>query len=120
MKRKLTLNEAWDRCLAMWKWIAKQDDVSDVDRLKRQWLRTQQKKYRVYELSAACFFCEYAVQNREGPDDNICLLCPGVLIDEEFWCVRSKYSCEYEPRAFYKKLVELNNERLKRKNVKTK
>lgn len=113
--KKLTLNEAWNRCLAMWKWIDKQIEKGpdlDVEELKEKWLRTKQKKYDVYDLISDCFFCEYDAQQDDSCN---CSFCPGKLISKSFKCIHTEYNYEYQPRKFYKKLLQLNEERLKGK-----
>lgn len=111
--KKLTLNQAWNRCLAMWKWIDKQVQKGTdlgVEELKAQWIKTQQGKYVINDLNGNCFFCEYASQQSELYD---CGPCPGRLADKRFSCTEPSYNYEYKPRKFYKKLLKLDKKRKK-------
>ena len=108
--KKLTLNETWIECLKMWKWIAGQKrkgDINSVCSLKRQWLKNN--GYCADSVSGNCFFCEYA--NERG---QLCVLCPGKIIDRKFSCSNSDYDYFYRPADFYKKLKRLNKIRLKK------
>ncbi len=106
---KLTLNEAWEKTEAMWKWIdAKSSDPANVRRLKRRWLHENDPEI---ELEEDCYFCEYDVQN-EG--DDICLCCPGRLVDTTFHCENEPYHYLYNPKACYAEIVELNQIRLEK------
>jgi len=113
MTKKLTLSEAWNRCLAMWKWIDKQivkgTDLK-TEKLKRKWLKTQQKKYKLDNLRMNCFFCEYGKQHKEWYQHD-CESCPGRLINRKFHCSNASYHYYDRPRKFYKKLLELNEKR---------
>jgi hypothetical protein len=107
-KKKLTLAQTWTKCLAMWRWIAKQSQDSDFldDEMKRQWLR----KHHEYAGPYHCFFCYYSAVGRERM--MVCANCPGVLVDRSFDCMWGKADYRKQPVAFYKQLVELNNKRL--------
>ena len=109
--KRLNLNETWVLCLKMWKWIAKEveagrDSITDVIDLKDEWLT----KHGFRDVEENCFFCDYA-RRKAG-----CLQsCPGKKIDGSFNCDNKEYHYAGEPIAFYKKLVELNKIRLKKK-----
>ena len=105
---RMTLNNAWRECLAMYKWVAgcwllTGDPVSS---LKRRWLKAH--GYKQDELSGDCFFCEYDVRHRgEG-----CKNCPAVLVDEDFKCVTPTHRWCTKPVEFYLKMGRLNKIRL--------
>ena len=101
MKKKLTLEKAWTECLRMWKWVAKHhDEYVDINEAKLQWL--YDNGYERFDVACRCFFCEYA----GGP--SMCRQCPGELVDRSFDCDNPSYHHRIKPKAFYKKLVELN------------
>jgi hypothetical protein len=113
--KRLTINQTWEQCLAMWKWISRQCKGKDkgwcennVERLKVHWLKVHGIKDG--ELNYNCFLCEYDVR-RKG----LCLSCPAQKIDKSFKCMEYDYSYETRPRLFYAKLKELNKIRLKTK-----
>ncbi len=101
----MNLNDTWTNCLKMWKWISEQDGNA-ID-LKEQW-RTEHGFGRII---GNCFFCDHAGLDRDAMLD--CTKCPGVLIDKHFHCSRADYFYLKKPKAFYKKIVELNKKRLK-------
>lgn len=111
MQEKLTLNQTWKYCLAMWKWIAKkaeQDSELNVDDLKSEWLKKHPRFGKVYN---DCFFCEYLEQH-PTTDDESCPTCPGRLVSKRFNCMDNvTYNFSYKPIKFYQKLVELNEKR---------
>lgn len=105
MKKKLTLNQAWTKCLRMWKWIAVNlgKEIKAYD-LKIKWL----EQYETETLFGQCYFCEYAEQQDLGGD---CELCPGVLVDKTFNCSHQDYTWHENPKGFLKKIVALNKKR---------
>lgn len=107
--KKLTLAKTWSECLKMWKWVAAQSNKTrkDVGALKRKWLKVHSSMCP----SANCFFCEYVEQG--GSTD--CKGCPGKLVSKRFSCMNKTYDYERRPKAFYKKLVELNKKRKEKK-----
>ena len=110
MAKKMTLDEAWDKCLKMWRWVVKQtkeDDTLVVRELKRDWLKVNDPDA---SLADDCYFCEYADQC-----DDACSSCPGVLADKFFDCGASGCEWDIEPLAFLAKLEELNRKRLAKK-----
>lgn len=107
MTKKLTLEQTWKYCLAMWKWIIKEgkkDESSGVISLKRRWMI---KHPQFSHIEADCFFCHYD----RGQEGEACLNCPGVLVDKRFSCGENAYDHRTTPAKFYKKLVELNKKR---------
>ncbi len=109
--KRLNLNETWVLCLKMWKWIAKQVKAGrqNVEGLKEEWLR----KHKFSGIHSKCFFCDYAVKNSH-PKKFDCN-CPAERIEQDFWCQKDSYCYSLKPIAFYKKLVELNKLRLKKR-----
>ena len=122
--KRLNLNETWVLCLKMWKWIAMKVRVAikagkewDVVILKREWLSSHGfENIRIYHN---CFFCEYAHQHNPHKDirGEGCSLCLARKIDKEFDCQDTDYEYDQKPIAFYKKLVELNKIRLKKRKA---
>ncbi len=110
---KLTLNEAWEKCPEMYKWIA---DIyvigDDVDEYKYDWLRENDSDA---DLLCNCYFCEYAGEDDFG--DTVCDNCPGVLVDPTFDCKNSEYHYAINPVAFYHKIVALNKVRLEKSHA---
>ena len=107
MKKKLTLEKAWTECLRMWKWVAKHhDEYVDVNEAKLQWL--YDNGYENREVDGNCFFCEYDTQIWLRKN---CYNCPGKCICKSFDCGKPSYHYRIKPKAFYKKLVELDKKR---------
>ena len=116
-KKKLTLDETWKYCLAMYKWIARQCElllsaptVISIGRLKCKWL----EEHGFSNIEFDCFFCDYRVEKHRMD----CRACPGKKVDRNFSCIDSLYSYYGQPTLFYKKLLELNKIRLAKKRVK--
>ena len=98
---KLTLDETWKNCLAMYTWIAEVWKKGDsIITLKRQWLDKHMPDVWVQN---DCFFCDYA-QNRGGCGNG----CPGKLVDWDFDCCSDFYNYEDKPKKFCEELVRLN------------
>ncbi len=105
------LNSTWDHCLAMWKWIS-ENYKGDMDpyNMKAEWLKAHRfTKPRLHD----CFFCDYA-----GNIDGIgvdCSKCPAFGNKKRrFACENHRtYNWRYKPKAFYTKIKELNEIRLK-------
>lgn len=112
LKKGLSLEESWNKCLEMWKWIAEAElgnpGKYHVESYKEMWL---QENFGGRTPTANCFFCDYT----DHRHDDCCLTCPAVLIDPLFDCDDDLYSYLIKPVAFYNKLVELNEIRLRRK-----
>jgi hypothetical protein len=102
MKINMTLDETWEYCLEMWRWIASVwCQGNNVDKLKRQWL--DENGFGNKHITADCFFCLYAV--------NVCSFCPGRLVDFDFDCLDDEYYYFDKPREFYAKLLKLDKKR---------
>lgn len=120
IEHQFTLDETWELCLRMWKWIAehydprdKNNDGSDcVDRLKDVWL--EENGYGDTNLKHECFFCQYASEEEEiliridGKEGRRCPTCPARAMCSTFHCENYTSYCWHDkPKKFYKKLVML-------------
>ncbi len=109
----MTLNETWEECLRMWKWISRNAwRYPSIQHAKCRWLELNgydlDKKWLVDE----CFFCEYATKAaKRGKKLGPCKYCPAAKVESGFTCGRTPAWYE-NPKAFYLKLVELNKIRL--------
>ena len=101
--KKLSLNDTWEQCLKMWKWISRQWLNTKLDALDLKGLWLEENGYGKREIEANCFFCHSCHQD--------CNKCPGRLIDADFDCVDSDYTY-HKPRLFYAKLKQLDKIRL--------
>ena len=103
---KLTLDESWEYCLKMWKWISRKclDEDHDVVGLKEQWLN--ENGFGDEYIEGDCFFCDNDHNNKDD-----CDFCPARLVDSTFCCTNNYYHWRERPREFYKKLKELNRKR---------
>jgi len=111
--KRLTLDKAWELCLKQWRWIIKQrkkHPTKNINVLKKIWL----EKHKFNSVVTGCFFCEYCVIH-EDRSNNSCPTCPAVKIDKTFYCQNPNYDFYSKPEEFYKKLLELNRKRKKRK-----
>jgi len=108
-KKKLTLEQTWKYCLAMWKWIAEQKKDGSRKRvrtLKAEWL----KAHNFEGIFNNCFFCNWA----GGWRGNMCSYCPSLMVDPDVhgeyinWCFKPKHHWEESPEAFYAELLRLN------------
>lgn len=109
---KKELDKVWKNCLKMWKWIVQQIDKGSelgVERLKMQWLETH--GYKDKYIIAACFFCDYSKTNIPIDESDICLNCPGKLVDRRFCCGAVTYDYYKKPKKFYQKLLQLDAKR---------
>lgn len=116
-QRKLTLDETWKYCLAMWKWIAKQGRAGcdDIYALKYDWVKAH--GFGDWVLCANCFFCEYAEKIAIESDIPFCSNCPGQKVDCHFRCRGTDYEYAKHPIEFYNKLVSLNRKRLAKRKT---
>ena len=109
MAKKLTLDETWKKCLAMWKWIAgqpvKKVAKEGVLAFKAKWMKLN--GYGKGDILLHCFCCHYCGE--------VCPKCPGQKVDSKFDCTDEDYTY-HEPVGFYNKIVELNKIRLSKKN----
>jgi hypothetical protein len=108
MAKEISLEETWELCLEMWKWISDEatlfEEITieyDVHHLKRAWLKSHGFKGVVYK---GCFFCHFGKQRDRFP----CRKCPGRLVDGAFTCMHDEYHYEDKPKEFYNKLLKLN------------
>ncbi len=116
---RLKLDDTWKYCRAMWKWIVKvrkSGSRKSVDSLKSEWLADS--IFGTQKIDSDCFFCEYYITNRRGPDNDCFTRCPGAKIDPGFSCTCSDYHYEDDPEAFYKKIVQLDRIRKRQKKAK--
>ena len=117
--KRLTIDQTWEQCLAMWKWISRQCLGKDrswcpdnIERLKREWL----EKNGFGTLDHLCFFCEYRVLSTPANCGiSVCNYCPGRKVDMSFSCTNIDHSYESRPRLFYTELKRLNKIRLAKK-----
>jgi hypothetical protein len=113
--KKLTLDETWEKCLSMWRWIAKEKREGSrrhTYTLKKVWLKNH--GYQANEIDCECFFCHYAWEIKKGD----CCDCPPRKLEPDFHCVsinRLYPHWRKNPIAFYNKLVSLNRKRKKSK-----
>ena len=127
--KRLTIDQTWEQCLAMWKWVSKQcgdnydcDSVecqdgvdcrdcpynSPVNSLKEKWL--EDNNYQ--DIFQDCFFCD--LTEDENGNGN-CRECQLRIEGVSFSCTEEGQNYEYNPKSFYAKLKELNKIRLERK-----
>ena len=114
MKNKLTLDKAWELCLAQWKWVAEQIRAGtnlDVQELKKRWCK---KHAFANAIAEDCFFCEYKYQ-REILSGNPCRLCPAKRVGKAFNCHDDYYHYYVYPLRFYAEVRRRNKIRLARK-----
>jgi hypothetical protein len=116
--KRLTLDQTWEQCLAMWKYVSRQCKgkkrdwcVGNVNSLKVLWL--SKNGIEEDEITQDCFFCDRTSPN--GSIDYWCSKCSGRKLDPSFYCMDKDYHFERSPRAFYAKLKELNKIRLAKK-----
>ena len=117
--KKLTVDQTWEQCLAMWKWISLcigRGTKKSIAKLKAEWLA----KTNIRVLQDNCFFCEKAMKDAQRrklewfyPN---CKTCPAKKVDAEFNCQDHGYDFLHQPRKFYAKLKQLDKIRLARKN----
>ena len=112
------LDRTWKNCLRMWKWVSEnlpKGFASNIGRIRRdivyslkvQWM----KDHRYGEMSNHCFFCGYKDTEYHFGE---CGSCPGSLANaklKEFWCQGRGRDWGLNPKAFYRKLVELDKKR---------
>jgi ribosomal protein S14 len=119
MKKKLTLDETWELCLKMWKWIDEGTNGNEynldspVEELKGVWL----DGHHIDEITGDCLFCSYK-HSHGGDALDDCSKCPAKKVDKSFTCLSEECNYKYRPRAFYRKLVALNKKRLAKKGAK--
>ncbi len=113
------LDRTWKNCLRMWKWVSEnlpegfagkngKDRRGIVYLLKARWM----KDHRYGQISEHCFFCEY--NNEEYGEGGECGGCPGKLANprfRSFWCQSKGMGWGVNPKAFYRRLVQLDKKR---------
>ena len=107
----MDLDKTWEECLRMWKWVSERHELTGKESgiLKVLWLKNHNKN-RV-KLRFDCYFCEFA-NNKQLEGEAECKHCPGRLVSSWFHCERySTYNWMETPKAFYAKLLELNEKR---------
>jgi hypothetical protein len=116
--KRLTLNETWEQCLKMWKWISRQClghtklwCKSNVNRLKIEWFESN-------NLSGVHFHCFFCHSRTGGRTNGIDCGCPAHKVDKNFSCTTPEHHYMSHPRLFYAKLKELNKIRLSKGNKK--
>jgi len=98
----MTIDECWENCLAMWKWIANErrnGSKVHVGILKREWC----KIHNFDNVHLDCFFCEFALGQ--------CSKCPACQIEPDFTCGFRGANYLGKPIGFYECLVKLNEKR---------
>jgi|GEM_PF-3161225 len=116
-KPSLSLDEVWNRCLAMWRDVVRETRLqpeSDVPALKRKWI---QEHYpddagRIY---CDCYFCAYSREH--GNNTKTCDRCPGRIVSPRFLCSNGTYHWLGKPAAFLRELERLNDKRLAGKKM---
>jgi hypothetical protein len=107
--KRYNLNETWELCLKMWKWIAKEKKKKrwhSPSSLKCEWLNNN--GFRDIHIACTCFFCHYSAQHGGS-----CNSCPGRKVDPDFNCM-TKPDYVSNPIEFYKLLLALNRKRKKK------
>lgn len=104
--KRLTLNEIWEQCLKMWRWIVRQKCPRNVKNLKEEWLK--RNGFKDDYPDSDCFFCEWDFS--KGVDS--CSYCPAKKVDENFYCGTAEYNYFRKSAAFLRKIIELNKIRL--------
>ena len=107
--KRLTVDQTWRECLAMWKWISRQClgkskewCRSNVTPLKVEWLDFN--GINANEVEESCFFCERS----KGRCGYVCRRCPARAIDRNFYCMSREHNYEHLPRLFYAELKRLD------------
>lgn len=115
--KRLTIDQTWEQCLAMWKWISRRCKgkywywcENNVSALKIHWLK--QHGIKDGEINQNCFFC-----HKSGAINYCCPECPGKKVDPIFSCMCGEYDFEESPRKFYAELKRLNKIRLAKKET---
>jgi len=126
--KRLTLDETWEECLRMWKWIASSPRLPKhkcpshylIVELKRTWLKKE--GYDPQGMADKCFFCEYAVQKYIDSNGKLpkslslrCSYCPGRKVSRKFDCMCDDYNYARFPKRFYAELCRLNKIRMDKK-----
>lgn len=115
LKRKLSLEQTWIKCLKMWKEMIEVHWKPGMtgNKLKEIYFENHPKIIEE-PLCGGCYFCDYDTK-RKGNNDEHCSNCPGRLINKKFDCHNESYHYDIKPKAFYRKLLELNTKRKSKK-----
>ena len=108
--KRYNLDQTWELCLKMWKWIAKKCKKEQcVASLKEDWLKNN--GFEGGLIDSSCFFCQYASSHKRRK--SVCSYCPGVKVDPDFDCFNYPNYGD-NPIEFYKLLLALNRKRKKK------
>ncbi len=110
------LDRCWKNCLRMWKWITENWNAKcDIDNMKYEWLAGHGFRRKSIFSNACCFFCEHQATHGRGHFEYRgvpkCKHCPGVYVSKTFDCYAKTYHYENKPKAFYRKLLQLDAKR---------
>jgi len=108
MKRKVSLDEAWEKCIEAWEKITK-----DYNK-KRGSIRELKFKHVPPSVERRCWFCEYAAQQHKNRA-TCCTKCPLALIETGLRCNRARLNYLSDPKGFLKEIKKLNTKRKKEK-----
>lgn len=108
--KNLDLDQTWELCLEMWKWIAEvhNDNEKKVRSLKRDWL---EGRGFGTSIRGDCFFCHFVYQLEQEfveLDEYDCDYCPGKLVNDSFDCTNQAYEFGVVPVLFYQELIRLH------------
>lgn len=101
--RKLSLDNTWDYTKQMWKWIAFQKEVMEIEgtvsELKEAWLEENAPEF--LGMTSNCFFCY-------SHDSSCEETCPGSLVAGSWSCCDSTHNYYAKPGAFYREILRLD------------
>lgn len=106
LKRKLSLEQTWQKCMKMWKEMIEVYWKRGMDGGDLKEIYFDEHPKRKFPENG-CYFCDYG-DRREG-----CTSCPGQLVHPRFNCHNESYHYICKPKAFYRKLVALDKKRKK-------
>ena len=116
---RLTLEETWKQCRAMWKWIKKRrlaGDARNVEELKADW--SEDHGFGDADIVFHCFFCHHN-ENFGGNSPDDCHLCPAKTIDPDFHCFKhASHHFELWPVNFADEIARLDRIRKRKKKSK--
>ena len=117
----LTLDQTWDLCLCMWRWVVAQlkagTDMT-VDELKCLWLTGHGFKEKGWPIHG-CFFCDYGAEGLVGVDctGERCRRCPIPFKNKPYQCEKSRgLNWVLRPKLFLAGLESLNRKRMEVKS----
>ena len=113
---ELTLEETWQLCIKMWKWIVAEWEKLEerpveeveiwVNGKKSLWLESN--GYGDVDIDSDCFFCEWVKKHTTDKIRN-CVsdkLCPGCMVDKNFSCYKAGW--DSDPPRFLKEIMRLD------------